>query len=150
MNSCKYILKENKILFFVNAFAANDRSSTLLIWENINKNSNLNNLPKIGIINNRADRVLRSVQFAHILAKEIILSKIILVGPISKLTERTLLKLKVGQNNIINLGRLTDPEKVLEIVLKFFNEKGVLLGLGNTKGMGQKLIEYFEEFGDLK
>jgi poly-gamma-glutamate synthase PgsB/CapB len=142
--------KYNKVLFFVNAFAANDRSSALLIWENINKNSNLNNLPKISIINNREDRVLRSVQFAHILAKEILLSKIILVGPISKLTERTLLKLKVGPNNIINLGRLTDPEKVLEIVLKFFNEKVVLLGLGNTKGMGQKLIEYFEKFGEVK
>jgi len=141
--------KYNKVLFFVNAFASNDRSSTLLIWENINKNSNLNNLPKIGIINNREDRVLRSVQFAHILAKEILLSKIILVGPISKLTERTLLKLKVSPNNIINLGKLTDPEKVLDIVLKFFNEKGVLLGLGNTKGMGQKLIEYFDKFGEV-
>ena len=142
--------KGYKIIFFVNAFAANDRSSALLIWENINKNTNLNNLPKIGIINNREDRVLRSIQFAHILAKEILLSKIILVGPISKLTERTLLKLKVSPNNIINLGRLTEPEKVLEIVLKFFNEKGVLIGLGNTKGMGQKLIEYFDKFGEVK
>jgi len=36
--------KTGKIIFFVNAFAANDRTSTLLIWENINKKTYLKNL----------------------------------------------------------------------------------------------------------
>ncbi|MBE3114404.1 MAG: poly-gamma-glutamate synthase PgsB, partial [Actinobacteria bacterium] len=69
--------KGDKIIFFVNAFAANERTSTLLIWENINKKTYLKNLPSIGIMNSREDRVLRDIQFAHLLAKEIILSKII-------------------------------------------------------------------------
>ncbi|MBA7636109.1 Capsule biosynthesis protein CapB [subsurface metagenome] len=144
------LIKEGKIIFFVNAFAANDRHSTLLIWENVKKIFDLNNLPVIGIINSREDRALRAIQFSHILAKEIILSKIILVGPLSKLTERTFLKLKVSPKNIINLARITDIEKVLQIVLQFTSNKVLLIGFGNTKGMGQNLIEYFNQHGEIK
>jgi len=142
--------KEDKIIFFVNAFAANERSSTLLIWENINKKTYLKKLPAIGIINSREDRVLRNIQFAHLLAKEIILSKIILVGPLSKLVERTLFKLKVSPDKIINLAKINDPEKVLQLVLQFTENKVLLIGFGNTKGMGQRFIEYFNEFGEIK
>jgi len=144
------LIKEGKIICFVNAFAANDQRSTLLIWENVKKIFDLNNSPVIGIINSREDRALRAIQFAHILAKEIILSKIILVGPLSMLTERALLKLKVPTEKIINLGSLTDAEKVIEVALQLTNNKVLLIGFGNTKGMGQKLIEYFNKFGEIK
>ena len=146
------LIKEGKIIFFVNAFAANDRHSTLLIWENVKKIFDLNNLPVMGIINSREDRALRAIKFAHILAKEIILSKIILVGPLSRLTERTLLKLKVPDNKILNLGRITNTEEVLQTVLRSINNKNkvILIGLGNTKGVGQNLIEYFNKFGEVK
>ena len=146
------LVKEGKIIFFVNAFAANDRRSTLLIWENVKKIFDLNNLPVIGIINSREDRALRAIQFAHILAKEIILSKIILVGPLSKLTERTFLKIKVPDNKILNLGRITNTEEVLQTVLRSINNKNkvILIGLGNTKGVGQSLIEYFNQYGEIK
>ena len=146
------LVKEGKIIFFVNAFAVNDRRSTLLIWENVKKIFDLNNLPVIGIINSREDRALRAIQFAHILAKEIILSKIILVGPLSKLTERTFLKIKVPDNKILNLGRITNTEEVLQTVLRSINNKNkvILIGLGNTKGVGQSLIEYFNQYGEIK
>jgi len=144
------LVKEGKIIFFVNAFAANDRSSTLLIWKNVKKIFDLSNLPVIGIINSREDRVLRSIEFSRILAADIILSKIILVGPLNKLVERALLKLKVSTDKIINLGRLTDAEKVIEVALQFTNNKVILIGFGNTKGTGQNLIEYFNKFGEIK
>jgi len=146
------LVKEGKIIFFVNAFAANDRTSTLLIWEKVKKIFDLNNLPVIGIINSREDRALRAIQFAHILAKEIILSKIILVGPLSKLTEMTFFKLKVPDDKILNLGRITNTEEVLQTVLRSINNKNkvILIGLGNTKGLGQGLIEYFNQYGEIK
>jgi len=144
------LVKDSKIIFFVNAFAANDRRSALLIWENVKKIFDLSNLPVIGIINSREDRVLRSFEFARTLATEIILSKIILLGPLSKLVERALLKLKVPDNKILNLGRLTDTEKVLEAALQLTNNKMLLIGFGNTKGTGQNLIEYFNKFGEIK
>ena len=144
------LVKDSKIIFFVNAFAANDRRSALLIWENVKKIFDLSNLPVIGIINSREDRVLRSFEFARTLATEIILSKIILLGPLSKLVERALLKLKIPDNKILNLGRLTDAEKVLEAALQLTNNKMLLIGFGNTKGTGQNLIEYFNKFGEIK
>ena len=146
------LIKEGKTIFFVNAFAVNDRHSALLIWENVKKIFDLNNLPVIGIINSREDRALRAIQFAHILAKEITLSKIILVGPLSKLTERTFLKLKVPDNKILNLGRITNTEEILQTVLRSINNKNevILIGLGNTKGVGQNFIEYFNKFGEVK
>ena len=146
---CK-LIKENKIIFFVNAFAVNDRRSVLLAWENVKKIFDLSNLPVMGIINSREDRVLRSIEFSRILATEIMLSKIILVGPLSKLTERALLKLKVSADKITNLGKLTDAEKVIEIALELTDNKAILVGFGNTKGAGQKLIEYFNQFGEIK
>ena len=144
------LAKGDKIIFFVNAFAANERTSTLLIWENINKKTYLKNLPAIGIMNSREDRVLRDIQFAHLLAKEIILSKIILVGPLSKLVERTLLKLKVSPDKIMNLSGVSDIEKILQLVSQFTENKVLLIGFANTQGMGQKFIEYFNEFGEEK
>jgi len=146
------LIKEGKIIFFINAFAANDRRSALLIWENVKKIFDLNNLPVIGIINSREDRALRAIQFAHILAKEITLSKIIMVGPLSKLTERTFFKLKVPDNKILNLGRITNTEEILQTVLRSINSKNkvILIGFGNTKGVGQNFIEYFNKFGEVK
>ena len=144
------LIKEDKIVFFVNAFAANDRHSTLLIWENVKKIFDLSNLPVMGIINNREDRVLRSIEFSRILATDIILSKIILVGPLSKLAEKALLKLKVSADKVVNLGKLTNAEKVIEVTLQLTNNKVLLVGFGNTKGTGQNLIEYFNKFGEIK
>jgi len=144
------LIKEDKIVFFVNAFAANDRHSTLLIWENVKKIFDLSNLPVMGIINNREDRVLRSIEFSRILATDIVLSKIILVGPLSKLAERALLKLKVSADKVVNLGKLTNAEKVIEVTLQLTNNKVLLVGFGNTKGTGQNLIEYFNKFGEIK
>ena len=144
------LVKEGKIIFFVNAFAANDRRSTLLIWENVKKIFDLNKLPVIGIINSREDRVLRSIEFSRILTTDIILSKIFLVGPLSKLVERALLKLKVPPDKILNLGKLTDVEKVIEAALRLINNEVILIGFGNTKGTGQNLIEYFNKFGEIK
>jgi len=144
------LIKEGKIVFFVNAFAVNDRRSALLVWGNVKKIFDLSNLPVIGIINSRENRVLRSIEFSRILATDIILSKIILVGPLNKLVERALLKLKVPTEKIINLERLTDAEKVIEAALRLINNKAILIGFGNTKGTGQNLIEYFNKFGEIK
>jgi len=86
------------------------------------------------------------------MAEEITLSKIILAGPLSKLTERTFLKLKVPNNNILKLRRKPKIAEILQTILRCINDKNkiVLIGLGNTKGVGQNLIEYFSKYGEMK
>lgn len=141
---------DGKVLYFVNAFAANDRSSTLVILENIKKNADLQNMPIIGIINNREDRVLRALQFAKIFAIDIPLTKILLIGQYNRLSERTLKQLKVPDSRILKLGMIINIERILQIAFNQFDHKGLLIGFGNTKGMGQNLIDYFNEFGEIK
>jgi len=137
-------------ILFVNAFAANDIKSTLIILENIKKRMELNNCPKIGIINNREDRVHRTIQFAHLLAKENdFFDKIILLGPLSKLAVRTLLKFRVSLDKIFNLENEIEVEKIIHLVITHIDNKVCLIGLGNTKGMGQALIDYFDQFGEV-
>ena len=141
---------DGKVLYFINAFAANDRSSTLVILENIKKNADLQNMPTIGIINNREDRVLRALQFAKIFAIDIPLTKILLIGQYNRLSERTLKQLKVPDSRILKLGMIINIERILQIAFNQFDHKGLLIGFGNTKGMGQNLIDYFNEFGEIK
>ncbi|GAB4115579.1 MAG: poly-gamma-glutamate synthase PgsB [Candidatus Caldatribacteriota bacterium] len=139
-----------KNLLFVNAFAANDINSTLIILEKIKKGFELNYCSKIAIINNREDRAYRNIQFARLLAKEDkFFHKIILLGPLSKLAERSLLKLKVSPDKIFNLENKVDVEEIIHFVINHINNRGCLIGLGNTKGMGQNLIDYFNKFGEV-
>jgi len=143
------IRKNKKIIYFVDAFAVNDKTSTLMISRNIKKNVSLQNMPIIGILNNREDRVLRALQFARIFAVDVQLSKIILIGHFAWLIERTLKKLKVPGNQILRLDRLFSIESILKKVFEHIEKDGIVIGFGNTRGMGQKLIEYFEKYGEL-
>jgi len=142
------IRKNNKIVYFVDAFAVNDKTSTLKVFKNIKKNASFCNIPMIGILNNREDRVLRALQFARIFAVDIQLSKIMLIGHFGWLMERTLKKLKVPGNQILRLDMLFSIESILNMVFEHIKKDGILIGFGNTKGKGQKLIEYFEKYGE--
>jgi len=102
------------------------------------------------IINNREDRVLRALQFAKIFAIDIPLTKILLIGQYNRLSERTLKQLKVPDSRILKLGMIINIERILQIAFNQFDHKGLLIGFGNTKGMGQNLIDYFNEFGEIK
>ena len=70
----------------------------------------------------------------------------------SNLIKKTFLKLKVSNENILNLNREKDVEKILRVVLKNMGNKNeaILVGLGNTKGVGQNLMDYFNKFGEIK
>ena len=143
--------RKGKTVIFINAFAANDLYSTLLIWKRIKKCFNLNKLLLTAIINNRDDRVMRNIQFSHLLVNELKFHKILVVGSLSKLAERTLLAQKISPDNVLNLSRITDIDKIIHIILQFTEKNKILcIGLGNTKGMGQKFIEYFSTFGEEK
>jgi poly-gamma-glutamate synthase PgsB/CapB len=143
--------QKGKTIIFINAFAANDLHSTLLIWKKVKKDFNLNNLMLLAIINNREDRVMRNIQFSHLLVNELRFHKILIVGSLSKLVERALLKQKISSDNILNLSKITDIDKILNLILQFTKKDKILcIGVGNTKGMGQKFIEYFSTFGEEK
>lgn len=141
---------ENKILWFVNAFAANDRESIILIYNKIKQflPAKLVNSPKVAILNNRSDRVTRTIQFAHILSKDILVNHIFLIGQNSHLGYYQLRKNGYPSGGITLLPNKFKINQILEQISQFIKKEGVVYGLGNTRGFGLKVMEYLKEKGE--
>lgn len=143
--------REGKDLFFVSAFAVNDPESFLLLWERLEERGLFSRALKVGVINTRDDRILRNFQFAHTLAEHPLFSKIILIGSASRLTARNLKGLKMPRDKVRDLSKISEVENLVDLILKDTkpDETIMLVGMGNTKDMGQKIIGYFEKFGEV-
>jgi poly-gamma-glutamate synthase PgsB/CapB len=141
------ISSKGKTLYFVNLFAANDLESTRVIWDRLIGMRTLSTLPSVGVLNIRADRVWRCIQFSRALASDFYLYKIILVGDLIRLIRRAIYHLEKNRERIICKGRWQGAEDLLDTVLRFPHREMVIYGFGNTLGMGLELIRFFEERG---
>lgn len=142
--------KEDKLLWFVNAFAANDRESILLIWDKIKQllPEKTINSKKIAILNNRGDRITRIVQFASILSKEITVDHIFLAGQNTTLSYNQLRKNGYPSQQITTVNEKVDIGHTIEQISQLIAEEGILYGLGNTRGFGLRLMDYLQEKGE--
>jgi len=142
--------RENKLLWFVNAFAANDRESILLIWYKINQllPQKMHDSPKIAIINHRDDRITRTIQFDKILSQDINFNHIILVGPTSLLSRRKLIQFGYPLDHIELIKNKETVNQVIEKIFRLIKKNGVVYGLGNTRGFGLQIMEYLKEKGE--
>ncbi|KUK86085.1 MAG: Capsule biosynthesis protein CapB [candidate division TA06 bacterium 34_109] len=146
-----YQLKmENKLLWFVNAFAANDRESIMLIWNKVNQllPKDLINSPKIAMVNNRGDRVTRTIQFAKILSWDIVVNYIFLAGPTSPISYRKLIQNGYPSKQIKIVKDKAKIKQTVEQIFQLTKKEGVVYGLGNTRGLGLAIIEYLTEKGE--
>ncbi len=142
--------REEKMLWFINAFAANDRESIILI-----RDQTKHLLPEevitstnFAILNNRGDRITRITQFAQILSKEILVDHIFLIGQNNKLSYHYLRKSGYASEKITILKEKDDINHNIEQLFKFIEKSGLVYGLGNTRGFGLKLMEYLREQGE--
>ncbi len=142
--------QKNKQLWFVNAFAANDRESLLLIWEKVNKllPETIKDSPKIAIINHRDDRITRTIQFDRILSKDILLDYIMLAGSSTYLSEKKLIQFGYPNKQIIKIDKKKAAFEVINSVFQLFETSGIVYGLGNTRGFGMKIMGYLKENGE--
>lgn len=142
--------QDKKQLWFINAFAANDRESILLIWEKINKSlpKNIKDSPKIAIINQREDRVTRTVQFDKILSKDIYFDHILLAGYYIQLSEKKLIQFGYPSEQIIKIDKNKTAFQVIDMLFQLFENNGIVYGLGNTRGFGMNIMEYLKEKGE--
>jgi poly-gamma-glutamate synthase PgsB/CapB len=146
-----YKLRINeKRLWFVNAFAANDRESILLIWEKVKQllPEKVINSPKFAILNNRGDRITRIIQFTRILSKEIAVEHIFLVGQNTRLSNNQLIQNGYPARQITPINDLDNINYVLQQISQFIEEEGMVYGLGNTRGFGLKLMDYLQKNGE--
>ena len=135
-----YKNRENKI-YFINAMAANDPNSTEIIIDRLSKKDYWNNKRYL-LVNNRGDRVSRWEQYISFVKKiDKKFDKILISGENRELFQKYLLKEKIAKGKI----------EIVENARDFDNlEKDILiLAVGNICGNGKKIVDYFEEMGEV-
>lgn len=122
----------------VNAFAANDPRSTLLVWEAAGRRLP-GDLPVVLLYNNRPDREYRIREFAQ-LARN--MGELCLVAATGRNARKA-----AGRFSALGLETLafdagTDCEALLSAVAERVGGSYAMLGAGNFHGMGEALTEY--------
>ncbi|QQB73275.1 poly-gamma-glutamate synthase PgsB [Fusobacterium canifelinum] len=136
-----YLNKKNFRIFFVNTLAANDPDSTEIILDRVSIKTYWNN-ERYLLVNNRADRLSRLEQFVNFTIKfENRFDKILISGENKNLFYKYLLKNRINKNKIIILS----DEKYFENI----EDDSLIFAVGNICRLGKKLVDYFEERGEI-
>ncbi|KUK50242.1 MAG: Mur ligase middle domain protein [candidate division TA06 bacterium 32_111] len=144
------IKKDGKEIWFINAFAANDRQSILLIWRKIKQilPKKINSSTKIAILNHRDDRVSRTLQFDKILSQELTFNHVFLVGPNSQLSKRKLVHFGYPTAQITIVNKQENVEQIINNIIGQIKLNAAVYGIGNTKGFGLEIIDYLKVNGE--
>lgn len=131
----------DKELTFYNAFAANDRDSTVMIYHRLGLSTG--NRPVFLIVNNRGDRLQRAEQFGELIATDLRADHAFLVGDFTKATYDIALRHGLSPERITDVGHCTLDE-LFEAVLAQTNGSATVMGVGNIGGMGHDIVRFFK------
>ena len=132
-----------KQIEFVNAFAANDPDSTLLIWRRLGLERRERGVKRIVLANCRPDRIQRSGQIAELIGKQLDADVAVLTGQGTALVAFQAVKHGLPPGRIRDLGGM-DAERIYERVLDVVEERGVVVGIGNIVGLGEEIVLHFK------
>ncbi len=132
-----------KSVRFANAFAANDPESNGMIWDMLRQRfSHLEPQTHILVINARDDRPQRSEQLGQWIARKTA-HWYVLIGTDTRTVAEAALAAGADPGKVINLEDET-PSAIFEEILNKIDQRGLVVGLGNIKGIGSDLVKYFE------
>ncbi|AOY78089.1 poly-gamma-glutamate synthase PgsB [Clostridium formicaceticum] len=124
--------------YFVNAFAANDPNSTLMIWKHITTMGYPTENSMV-IVNCRPDRVDRTLQMAEDVLPNMNIDILVSMGEsVKPITEGVNTK-KISPQKYINAEGLS-PHEVYELIKSHFINR-TIFGFGNIHGGGEELVE---------
>ena len=127
---------------FINAFAANDPDSTLLIWQRLGLEREKPGTRRIVLANCRPDRLQRSEQLAEFVARRVRADHVILSGEGTDLVGFLAVKFGLAPDRLSNLGG-RGAESVYEHVLDLVQHEAVVVGIGNIVGLGEEIVLHF-------
>ncbi len=133
----------SKQVEFVNAFAANDPDSTLLIWSRLGLDQPQPGLRRIVLANCRGDRLQRSGQIAELVATRLPADHVVLSGQGTALVAFQAVSRGHPRARLSDLGGL-DAEEVYEHVLGLVEDRAVVVGIGNIVGLGEEIVLHFQ------
>lgn len=134
---------EDRPAYFVNAFAANDPSSTLMIWKHISGIGYPVKDP-IVVLNCRPDRVDRTLQYATDVLPNIDIGILLVFGQITKPITEAFEKGGIKANQYMNFEGLPTEKAFLEIKNQLSNK--VIFCIGNIHGSGEEFIELLTSY----
>ena len=132
-----------KEIEFVSAFAANDRDSTVAIWNTLNPHSDPDRTV-IVIASMRADRPDRVFQFGEIIADDLPADHYILTGGMTHPVKSIARGRGLADERIHDLGGKS-AEDVFRKVVELTPERAIVVGVGNIGGAGGQILSLFRE-----
>jgi gamma-polyglutamate synthase len=138
----RYFEKE---LSFVNAFAANDPDSYMLIWDTIRRFAP-GGAKVIVIVNCRQDRVQRTESMADLITRRITADHFVLAGESTLPLYNRARSMGLAPPRIEDRGGCS-AEDVFEYVVGLTQDRSLVIGIGNIVGLGEEIILNFTNRG---
>ncbi|MFH1679549.1 MAG: poly-gamma-glutamate synthase PgsB [Candidatus Eisenbacteria bacterium] len=128
-----------RIIEFHNIFAANDLESTASVWKRLGLDRS-GETPTVALLNLRADRVDRSIQFAEAVEQLIRADHYTIVGDTSDRVVRRFAR-RVPPGRLHPIAKTT-PAEVFDRIAAI-GEGGLRVGaIGNIGGIGHEILQY--------
>jgi poly-gamma-glutamate synthase PgsB/CapB len=134
-----------KEIEFVNAFAANDPDSYIIIWNMLKYRFN-EQKKVIILVNCRKDRIQRTESLAELIAKNLPADHFILVGEFTTALLNKAVALGLPASKISNLAEVL-PEEVFQKVVSLTDKSSMVIGVGNIVGFGEEILTTFTNKG---
>jgi len=127
---------------FHNIFAANDLESTMTVWQKLGMGPSQESSPctTVALLNLRADRVDRSLQYAEAVEKGLRADHYVLVGGYTPTVLGRFLS-QVPAGHLWPLGGLP-VEEIFNVIAGFGRKRARVGGVGNIGGIGHNVLSF--------
>lgn len=141
------LVMAGKHVTWANLFAVNDRESMIAAMERLEP-WRTPGTTVVGILNNRADRARRAIQFADVAVHDLSFDRLATFGAFEETVTARLLANGYPKDRIVNLGERRDPspdEIVTELIERAPTDHVMLVGFVNIHThQAELLMELFE------
>jgi len=133
----------DKMCYLVNAFAANEPASTLEIIAKVQALLPAASRKPAGLLTLREDRGDRTLQWIAALrgGKFDFFEHLYVTG-----THASVFRRKVNTARILKSGK---PQEMMETILAESEDQAVIIGMGNMKGAGELLVDFWSKAGEV-